>query len=188
MTVQHAIDAIASRRPVVAVGREGEGALVFAAARATPELVAFTVRHTSGFLCVALPGPTCDRLHLPPMLGGRDRFGPAYRVTVDACGTGTGISARDRALTIAASASPGAGGGRVRAAGSRGAGARPGRGSAAPGRGFLNSRSIWPAPLSLAPPAPGRPSFRGSARSTPPVEPSLAAGHAQFARLRSSAR
>jgi 3,4-dihydroxy 2-butanone 4-phosphate synthase/GTP cyclohydrolase II len=69
--------------------------------------VAFTVRHTSGFLCVALPGDECDRLALPPMHGeGGDPFQTAYRVTVDLRGTGTGISASARAATIQALASP----------------------------------------------------------------------------------
>ena len=88
--------------------RENEGDLIFAATRATPKLVAFTVRHTSGFLCVAMPGEECDRLALPPMRHqGRDRFQTAYRVTVDRRGTGTGISATARAATIAALAAPG---------------------------------------------------------------------------------
>jgi len=109
--VLEAVAAIAAGRPVVVVDdadREDEGDLIFAAACATPALVAFTVRHTSGFLCVALPGNECDRLALPPMHHrDGDRFGTAYRVTVDLRGTGTGISATARAGTIAALASPG---------------------------------------------------------------------------------
>jgi 3,4-dihydroxy 2-butanone 4-phosphate synthase/GTP cyclohydrolase II len=104
--VEEALAAVAAGRPVVVVDdadREDEGDLVFAAECATPELLAFTVRHTSGFVCVALPESECARLALPPMhhtLG--DRFGTAYRVTVDLRGTGTGISATDRARTVAA--------------------------------------------------------------------------------------
>jgi 3,4-dihydroxy 2-butanone 4-phosphate synthase/GTP cyclohydrolase II len=107
--VREAVAAIAAGRPAVVVDdvdREDEGDLIFAAACATPELVAFTVRHTSGFVCVALPDDECDRLALPPMHHRNgDRFGTAYRVTVDLRGTGTGISASDRARTIAALAS-----------------------------------------------------------------------------------
>ncbi len=107
--VHEAVTAIAAGRPTVVVDdvdREDEGDLIFAAACATPELVAFTVRHTSGFVCVALPDDECDRLALPPMHHRNgDRFGTAYRVTVDLRGTGTGISASDRARTIAALAS-----------------------------------------------------------------------------------
>jgi 3,4-dihydroxy-2-butanone 4-phosphate synthase len=63
--VRAALAAIADGRPVVVaddVDRENEGDLIFAASLATPALVAFTVRHTSGFVCVALPGDECDRL------------------------------------------------------------------------------------------------------------------------------
>jgi 3,4-dihydroxy 2-butanone 4-phosphate synthase / GTP cyclohydrolase II len=108
--VRAALTAIADGLPVVVVDdvdRENEGDLIFAASRATSRLVAFTVRHTSGFVCVAMPGEDCDRLGLPPMRAqGGDRFGTAYRVTVDLRGTGTGISATSRATTIAALSSP----------------------------------------------------------------------------------
>lgn len=110
--VRAALTALAAGEPVVVVDdadRENEGDLIFAAALATPELVAFTVRHTSGFVCVALPEETCDRLALPPMHHENgDRYRTAYRVTVDLRGTGTGISATSRAATIAALASPAA--------------------------------------------------------------------------------
>ncbi len=36
--------------------RENEGDLIFAGTRATPELTAFMIRHTSGYICVSLPG------------------------------------------------------------------------------------------------------------------------------------
>ncbi|GAA3249607.1 hypothetical protein GCM10017691_60770 [Pseudonocardia petroleophila] len=101
-----ALVALAAGRPVVVVDdadRENEGDIVFAASLATPQLVAFTVRHTSGFVCVALPEQECARLDLPPMHhDNADRFRTAYRVTVDLAGTGTGISAASRAATIAA--------------------------------------------------------------------------------------
>jgi 3,4-dihydroxy 2-butanone 4-phosphate synthase/GTP cyclohydrolase II len=65
------------------------------------------VRHTSGFVCVALQGDECERLALSPMHHhDGDRFHTAFRVTVDLQGTGTGISASARARTIAALASP----------------------------------------------------------------------------------
>jgi 3,4-dihydroxy 2-butanone 4-phosphate synthase/GTP cyclohydrolase II len=109
--VRRALAALAASRPVVVVDdadRENEGDLVFAAALATPELVAFTVRHTSGYICVALSGEGCDRLDLAPMHHrAGDRFQTAYRVSVDLRGTGTGISATSRARTITALAAPG---------------------------------------------------------------------------------
>ena len=109
--VRRAAAALAAGRPVVVtddVARTDQGYLVFAAEAATPKLLAFTVRHTSGYVRVALPGTECDRLNLPPMCSHEgDRFGAADRVTVDWCGTGTGISATDRSRTIAALAAAG---------------------------------------------------------------------------------
>jgi 3,4-dihydroxy 2-butanone 4-phosphate synthase/GTP cyclohydrolase II len=75
---------------------------------ATPELVAFMVRYTSGFICVPLTEAECDRLELPPMYHtNQDRRGTAYTVTVDAReGVSTGISAADRARTMRLLADP----------------------------------------------------------------------------------
>ncbi len=115
-SIEQAIADIAVGKPVVVVDdedRENEGDLIFAAELATPELLAFMVRHTSGLVCVALSGEDCDRLDLPPMREvNQDKRGTAYRVSVDAAhGVSTGISATDRARTIRllaqASAGPG---------------------------------------------------------------------------------
>lgn len=95
--VRRAIAAVGVGRPVVVGDDAGQGYLIFAAEAATPKLLAFTVRHTSGYVRVALPGSECDRLDLPPMCEGA-----THRVAVDWCGVGTGISATDRAATIAA--------------------------------------------------------------------------------------
>ncbi|OXM67134.1 MULTISPECIES: 3,4-dihydroxy-2-butanone-4-phosphate synthase [Amycolatopsis] len=104
-TVRDAIDAIAAGNPVVVKDDlyDADATLVFAACRATANLVGFTVRHTSGFIRAALTDENCERLNLPRM----HRFGDSpYRVTVDLLGAGTGISGADRARTIAALASP----------------------------------------------------------------------------------
>ncbi|WP_284742458.1 3,4-dihydroxy-2-butanone-4-phosphate synthase [Amycolatopsis sp. RTGN1] len=97
-----AFTALAAGEPVI-VADDREGHLVFAAALATPALLAFTVRHTSGFVRVAMTAEDCRRLDLPPMYYRGD---PAQRVTVDRRGPGTGISGADRARTIAALAAP----------------------------------------------------------------------------------
>ncbi|WP_402465597.1 bifunctional 3,4-dihydroxy-2-butanone-4-phosphate synthase/GTP cyclohydrolase II [Isoptericola aurantiacus] len=102
--VERAVAAVAAGRPVVVVDdadRENEGDLIFAAEAATPELMGFTVRHTSGLVCVAADGATLDRLGLPLMVArNRDAFRTAYTVTVDAAdGVTTGISGSDRART-----------------------------------------------------------------------------------------
>ncbi|HEY0636295.1 MAG TPA: bifunctional 3,4-dihydroxy-2-butanone-4-phosphate synthase/GTP cyclohydrolase II [Pseudonocardiaceae bacterium] len=103
--IERAVAAIAAGRPVIVVDdedRENEGDLIFAAEKATPELLAFMVRYTSGYVCVPLPESVCDRLDLPPMFHtNQDARGTAYTVTVDAReGVTTGISAADRAHTI----------------------------------------------------------------------------------------
>lgn len=75
--------------------------LVCTADRLTTEQTAFLVRHTSGFLQVALRDAHCDRLQLPPVAPTVDRRSSQQCVGVDAAaGTGTGISATDRTQTI----------------------------------------------------------------------------------------
>ncbi len=103
--VERAVAEIAAGRPVIVVDdedRENEGDLIFAAEKATPELVAFMVRYTSGYICVPITEGEADRLDLPPMFHtNQDARGTAYAVTVDAReGVSTGISAADRARTI----------------------------------------------------------------------------------------
>ncbi|WP_104117355.1 3,4-dihydroxy-2-butanone-4-phosphate synthase [Arthrobacter sp. B1805] len=102
--VQDAVDAIAAGRAVIVVDdedRENEGDIVFAAEDATPELVGWTVRWTSGVLCVPLQAADAERLVLPPMTAvNEDAKGTAYTVSCDAAtGVSTGISAADRART-----------------------------------------------------------------------------------------
>lgn len=109
--VEDAITDIAAGKPVVVVDdedRENEGDIIFAAEKATPETVAFTVRHSSGYICAALPDADADRLGLPPMVArNEDVRGTAYTVTVDAAeGITTGISATDRAHTLQLLADP----------------------------------------------------------------------------------
>src|SRR6184192_1002543 len=109
--VERAIKDIAAGKAVVVIDdedRENEGDLIFAAELATPELVAFMVRYTSGYICVPLTEADADRLDLPPMYHtNQDRRGTAYAVTVDAReGISTGISAHDRAHTIQLLADP----------------------------------------------------------------------------------
>ncbi|TVT49717.1 bifunctional 3,4-dihydroxy-2-butanone-4-phosphate synthase/GTP cyclohydrolase II [Amycolatopsis rhizosphaerae] len=109
--IERAIADIAAGRPVVVVDdedRENEGDLIFAAEKATPELMAFMVRYTSGYVCAALTEQDCARLDLPPMYHtNQDVRGTAYAVTVDAAeGVSTGISAADRSHTVRLLADP----------------------------------------------------------------------------------
>jgi 3,4-dihydroxy 2-butanone 4-phosphate synthase/GTP cyclohydrolase II len=104
-TIETALLEIAAGRPVVVVDdedRENEGDIIFAAEHATQELLAFTVRYSSGVICVSMDEDRADKLELPPMTAvNQDRKGTAFTVSVDAReGISTGISAADRAHTI----------------------------------------------------------------------------------------
>jgi 3,4-dihydroxy 2-butanone 4-phosphate synthase / GTP cyclohydrolase II len=110
-TIDAAIDRIAAGHPVVVIDdedRENEGDLVMAAAHATPEYVAFMVRHTSGILCTPLPNEEARRLNLWPMVAdNRAPLSTAFTVSVDyRDGLTTGISAKERCATIRALADP----------------------------------------------------------------------------------
>jgi 3,4-dihydroxy 2-butanone 4-phosphate synthase / GTP cyclohydrolase II len=103
--VEHAIAEIAAGRAVVVVddaNRENEGDIVFAASKASPELLAFTIRYARGLICMPMLGQDLDRLQLPPMTSdNQEHMGTAFSVSVDARdGITTGISAADRARTI----------------------------------------------------------------------------------------
>lgn len=116
--VDAAVAAMAQGRPVVVVDdadRENEGDIVFAAEHATPALMGFTIRHTSGVVCVPMTGARADAMRLPPMVDvNEDSKGTAYTVTCDARdGVSTGISAADRALTARVLADPAAGPGDI---------------------------------------------------------------------------
>ncbi|WP_394282106.1 bifunctional 3,4-dihydroxy-2-butanone-4-phosphate synthase/GTP cyclohydrolase II [Corynebacterium sp.] len=109
-SVEEAVAAIARGEAVVVVddeGRENEGDLIFAAAQSTPDLVAFMVRYTSGYICVAMEDDRADALNLPPMVArNEDARSTAYTVTVDAATGTTGISAASRSETITRLADP----------------------------------------------------------------------------------
>ncbi|QBR91326.1 bifunctional 3,4-dihydroxy-2-butanone-4-phosphate synthase/GTP cyclohydrolase II [Nocardioides euryhalodurans] len=102
--VERAIADIAAGKAVVVVDdedRENEGDIIFAASKATPELMAFTIRHSSGVICVPMPADMLDRLEIPLMTPhNKDKLRTAYTISVDARdGVSTGISAADRAHT-----------------------------------------------------------------------------------------
>jgi 3,4-dihydroxy 2-butanone 4-phosphate synthase/GTP cyclohydrolase II len=110
-TIDDAVGALRAGRAVIVVDdeqRENEGDVVFAADTATPELVAWVVRNSSGFICAPMPDEIADRLHLPLMVArNEDPRGTAYTVTVDAATRATtGISASDRARTLNVLADP----------------------------------------------------------------------------------
>ncbi len=83
--------------------RENEGDLVVAAQFATPEAINFMVSHGRGLICVPMEAERLEILELKPMvLESQSPYGTAWMVSVDArAGVTTGISAHDRATTIA---------------------------------------------------------------------------------------
>src|SRR5690625_6899716 len=88
-------------KPVIVLddaSREDEADVILSAATVTEQWVAWTVRHSSGVLCVPLTNERADELALPPMVDdSEDPYGTAYTVSVDAAsGITTGISADDR--------------------------------------------------------------------------------------------
>jgi 3,4-dihydroxy 2-butanone 4-phosphate synthase / GTP cyclohydrolase II len=104
-TIEEAFEALKAGLPVLVADdkdRENEGDVIMAAATVTTEWMAWTIRYTSGFICVPMSEARADRLELPPMVvDNRDPRRTAYTVTVDAAeGVSTGISAADRAHTI----------------------------------------------------------------------------------------
>ncbi len=110
-TVGEALAALTAGEFVLVVDdedRENEGDLVLAAEKATPERIAFMVRHTSGLICAPVPGSRLDELGLPLMvMENTDSHETAFTVSVDAvAGTTTGISASDRATTLRALGDP----------------------------------------------------------------------------------
>jgi 3,4-dihydroxy 2-butanone 4-phosphate synthase / GTP cyclohydrolase II len=110
-SIPEAIEVIAAGGMVVCVDdadRENEGDLIMAADAATPEKIAFFVRHTSGVIVVPMLGERLDQLELPLMVSANtEKHRTQFTVSVDArVGTSTGISAADRATTIAALVDP----------------------------------------------------------------------------------
>jgi 3,4-dihydroxy 2-butanone 4-phosphate synthase/GTP cyclohydrolase II len=84
--------------------RENEGDLMILAEKATPEKVAFMVRHTTGILCVAMTQERARALHLPLMVEeNQDSKKTAFTVSVDyKPGITTGVSAQERSNTVRA--------------------------------------------------------------------------------------
>jgi 3,4-dihydroxy 2-butanone 4-phosphate synthase/GTP cyclohydrolase II len=89
--------------------RENEGDLIMAAEHATPEAIAFFVKHTSGLICAPITAARAKELDLQLMVPvNTESMRTAFTVTVDIRhGTTTGISAADRSRTIKALVDPG---------------------------------------------------------------------------------
>ncbi|MDQ4133284.1 MAG: bifunctional 3,4-dihydroxy-2-butanone-4-phosphate synthase/GTP cyclohydrolase II [Actinomycetota bacterium] len=109
--IEDAITAFGRGEIVIVVDdadRENEGDLIMAAEFATADKIAFFLSHTSGVICMPMTAERLDALELPPMvLHNTESNRTAFTVSVDyRHGTTTGISAADRAATIAALIDP----------------------------------------------------------------------------------
>ncbi|KDP29730.1 hypothetical protein JCGZ_18665 [Jatropha curcas] len=111
-SIPEAIEDIRQGKLVIVVDdedRENEGDLIMAASKATPEAMAFIVKHGTGIVCVSMKGEDLERLELPLMVTQKEneeKLCTAFTVSVDAKhGTTTGVSAHDRATTVLALAS-----------------------------------------------------------------------------------
>ena len=85
--VTEIIEEIRAGRMVVLVDdedRENEGDLILAAATATPEQIAFAVRHSSGLLCAPMSAERADALELPLMVADNADHSPDYLARVRA--------------------------------------------------------------------------------------------------------
>lgn len=104
-SVEEILTELKAGKPVIIVDdedRENEGDIIIPAERATAENIAFTIRYTGGVICLAMPNTLADHLDLPPMVQHNTaKRKTAYTVSIEAKeGIDTGISAKDRALTI----------------------------------------------------------------------------------------
>lgn len=88
--------------------RENEGDLVIPAQMATPEAINFMATHGRGLICLTLTGERIDALGLPLMASNNSsRHETAFTVSIEAReGVSTGISAHDRARTVAVAIDP----------------------------------------------------------------------------------
>jgi 3,4-dihydroxy 2-butanone 4-phosphate synthase/GTP cyclohydrolase II len=111
-TIEEAIEDIKKGKLLIVVDdedRENEGDFICAAELITPEIVNFMAKHGRGLICAALPEERCEQLDLDLMVGNNTSLHETqFTVSVDLINeeTTTGVSARDRALTIKALVDP----------------------------------------------------------------------------------
>jgi 3,4-dihydroxy 2-butanone 4-phosphate synthase/GTP cyclohydrolase II len=112
--IEEIVAEIAAGRLVIVADnpdRENEADLIGAAAKVTPELINFMASHGRGLICAPITAERVEALDLPLMSRrNREAHRTAFTVSVDAAeGISTGISAADRARTVALLADPAAG-------------------------------------------------------------------------------
>ncbi|OUM62762.1 hypothetical protein PIROE2DRAFT_61686 [Piromyces sp. E2] len=111
-TIEDAIEAIKNGKMVIVVDnedRENEGDFIMAAEDVTPEQMGFIIRYSGGVVCCPTTEERLKELGLPIMVEkGSDNMGTAFTITTDFAhgGVTTGISGKDRSVTINAIANP----------------------------------------------------------------------------------
>jgi 3,4-dihydroxy 2-butanone 4-phosphate synthase / GTP cyclohydrolase II len=111
-TIEEAIEDIKRGKLLIVVDdedRENEGDFICSAELITPEIVNFMAKHGRGLICAALPEERCEELELDLMVGiNTSLHETQFTVSVDFINeeTTTGVSAKDRALTIKALVDP----------------------------------------------------------------------------------
>jgi 3,4-dihydroxy 2-butanone 4-phosphate synthase/GTP cyclohydrolase II len=109
--IDDAIEDIRQGRFVVIVddeNRENEGDLAIAAEKVTPDAINFMAKEGRGLICLPMTGERLDQLAIPLMVqDNTSKHCTAFTVSVEAKkGVSTGISAEDRATTIATALAP----------------------------------------------------------------------------------
>ena len=109
--IEEIIEDARNGRPYILVDaedRENEGDIIIPAQFATPDQINFMARHARGLICLSITAERARQLRLPPMAAENGSgHGTAFTVSVEAReGVTTGISAHDRAHTIAVAVDP----------------------------------------------------------------------------------
>jgi 3,4-dihydroxy 2-butanone 4-phosphate synthase/GTP cyclohydrolase II len=109
--IEDIIEDARNGRPYILVDaedRENEGDVIIPAQFATPEQINFMAKHARGLICLSITAERARQLRLPPMASdNQSGHGTAFTVSIEAReGVTTGISAHDRAHTIAVAVDP----------------------------------------------------------------------------------
>ena len=110
-SIEEIIEDARNGRPYILVDaedRENEGDVIIPAQFATPEQINFMAKHARGLICLSITAERARQLRLPPMASdNQSGHGTAFTVSIEAReGVTTGISAHDRAHTIAVAVDP----------------------------------------------------------------------------------
>src|ERR1700760_269633 len=109
--IEDIIEDARNGRPYILVDaedRENEGDVIIPAQFATPDQINFMAKHARGLICLSITAERARQLRLPPMASdNQSGHGTAFTVSIEAReGVTTGISAHDRAHTIAVAIDP----------------------------------------------------------------------------------